>query len=487
MSIRAKVIGCFLVILGLFTAASVYSYLSSRQANERLVLVNELFLPLSRDVVQLQGNIHNLVEDMRRFYFNSDSSSQGSTFSRMVRDLYPYLIRKKFLTAERLLEKQPGESLSRAKGLSQDLPPLLNKAKALFDEMCAASDRAKFERIYTELRLQLAAVSSRVDDECQEVTLTSQREGRQNLIVSLTLSTIVVLFGLLTVLLSHRVLTPLPLLISSIRKIADGDFHQSLKVRGTEKDEIALLAREYNRMLEALRERDAKIHHQQRDLLQNERLAAVGQLSAEVVHEIRNPLNAISLNIDWLENELKVSNSEIGRTILSISREIERLNQITESYLVRARVPITESQKTEVHDLLSEILSFSREEDRSRNIEIETQWVDREIYLQGDRSRLKQAFLNVLKNAKEAMPRGGKLKVETEIAENVYRIRFSDTGHGMTAVARRASFQPFFTTKPGGTGLGLMLTRNIVEEANGTVDCNSEVGEGTTFTFQFPA
>ncbi len=132
----------------------------------------------------------------------------------------------------------------------------------------------------------------------------------------------------------------------------------------------------------------------------------VGQLSAEVVHEIRNPLNSISLNIDWLENELGKTDLEISKTLRSISREIERLHQITESYLVRARVPSQENQRTKVNELLREILEFSQEEDKTRNIIVETQLADDEILVRTDRSKLKQAFLNVIKNAREAMPRG---------------------------------------------------------------------------------
>ena len=486
MSIRAKVTGLFLAVILLFGAASVYSYISSERSNASLALVNELFLPLSREVVQLHANIHSLAEDMHRFYFAGDLSSQTSTFSRMVRDLYPYLIRKKFRVVEHLLETQGrGELKSEEDELSREI----TRASVFFDEMMATGDRAKFDARYSDLRAQLESISHRVDDLCQEVTLAAQREGRDNLISSLFLSAILLMFGLLITLLSHRALMPLPQLINSLKKIMDGDFHQSLKVKTSDQSEIALLAREYNRMLEALRERDVQIRAQQRELLQSERLAAIGQLSAEVVHEIRNPLNSISLNIDWLENELQGSHTEISRTVKSISREIERLAQITESYLVRARVPVSDGdgQRTEVHDLLSEIIDFSREEDRSRNINIETRWAEKEIFIRTDRSRLKQAFLNVLKNAREAMPRGGKLMVETEVNDNTCRIRFSDNGHGMNESMRNRTFQPFFTTKPNGTGLGLMLTRTIVEEAQGSVHCESELGQGTTFTFQFPA
>ncbi len=484
MSIRTKVIAGFLAILTLFTSVSFYGYWRSSRSNQRLALVNELFLPLSRHIVLLQGSVQTLAEEMRHHYFAPEPSSEGSNLSRTYRDVYPYLMQKRFTVAERLLAKEEGNELH---GMVAELMNILNLAKQSFDEMATAREQGKFENALTRLRGNLQSLSRRVDDECQKVTLAAQSEGRENLLSSLSLSFLVVAFGMVTLLLSNRVLSPLPLLISSIKRISQGNFTQGLKVKTSDKDEVALLAREYNRMLEALRERDQQIQRQQTELLQSERLAAVGQLSAEVVHEIRNPLNAISLNIDWLENELGGTDPEIGRTIASISREIVRLNQITESYLVRARVPVHDRQKTPINELISEIINFCKEEDRSRNIRVETDLSDSEFYLETDPGRLKQAFLNVIKNAREAMPDGGTLKVRTERVSNSYRIQFSDTGHGMNESTQKRSFQPFFTTKNGGTGLGLMLTKSIAEEANGSLECESQLGKGTTFTFQFPA
>src|SRR5688572_7314103 len=157
MSIRAKVIGSFLAILFLFGGVSYYGFLRSRHANERLALVNELFLPLSRHVVQLQSNVHGLADDLRRFYFNADLSSEGSTFSRMVRDLYPYMIHKKFTAVERLLAKQEGKT-----AMVEEFSRLVTDAKSAFDAMSASGDKAKFEANFARLRAQLQALSRRV-------------------------------------------------------------------------------------------------------------------------------------------------------------------------------------------------------------------------------------------------------------------------------------------------------------------------------------
>ena len=139
----------------------------------------------------------------------------------MVRDLDPYLIHKKFALAEHLLAKQEKGELQEQVA---ELSTMLATAKGLFEKLTTATERPQFEGIYQELRGQLAKVSRKVDNECQQITLAAQNEGKENLFSNLSLSTLVVLFGLLTVLLSHRALMPLPLLIDSIRKIADGDW-----------------------------------------------------------------------------------------------------------------------------------------------------------------------------------------------------------------------------------------------------------------------
>ena len=483
MTIRARILASFFAVLCLFTIVSLYSYYKASEANERLGLITDLFLPASRHLAQLQTHAQGLGEDIRRYYFRAELKPETSTHSRLVRDLYPYLIRKKLTALDDLFQKTEHAEVL---GLLPELQAGVNRIRALFDRVATNSVQAEFETNYKELKAQILMVSAKVEEESQRVTQGAQIEGRETLIGNLVLSFFVIGFGLLSVLASHRNLKPLPSLIESVKRIADGDFNRRLKVKTTEKDEISTLAREYNRMLGALEDRDRKIALQQQTLLQSERLAAIGQLSAEVVHEIRNPLNSISLNIDWLQEELGSKEEEIVKTLNSVAREILRLNQITESYLARSRAPVTSEMKTEVNELISEILDFSREEDRVRNIHVDALLATEGMFVKTDRGRLRQALLNVLKNAREAMPLGGKLRVATEVRNNVYRIVISDTGYGMNDSVKHRSFSPFFSTKPNGTGIGLAITKEIVEEAQGTLECTSTLGKGTTFTFQFP-
>lgn len=481
MSIRTKVIGSFFAIFVLFGAVSTYTYLRSREINRRLSMVGELFLPLSRQIVQIQVGSQNLAEEITQYYSDTELSRDRSTFSRMARELYPYAIQKKFMLAEQLVTRFSPSNLEPIPQLNKTIADLRER----FDSLTKAKDKQQFDQQFVVFKNQLQLLAKKIDEESEKVTAEAQVEGKENLLTSVGLSLFLVFLGFFSIALAYRVLNPLPQLIHSLKKLTGGDFDQNIKVKSSDKDEIGQLAREFNRMLSALKERDHKIKVQQRELLQSERLAAIGQLSAEVVHEIRNPLNSINLNIDWLETEIQDGNPEIKKTLKSVSREIERLTQITESYLVRARVKTQENNVTEVNELLREIIQFERGD--KCGIEIESELFEKEIYVKTDRSKIKQAFINILKNAKEAMPRGGKIKVRTSVQNNINQVVFSDSGFGMSEEVSAKSFLPFFTTKNNGTGLGLALTKEIVEAAKGKILVNSKLGVGTTFIFEFPA
>lgn len=479
MSIRNKIMGALLLVLSFFSVAAFYQYERMKHSNRRLVLVNDLFMPFSRQVAQIQSNLQTLADDLRRFYFTTPSEPDQTAISRMARDLYPLVIQKKLARANQLLSNQN----SQEPGVVE-LKERLSRTTQLFEEFVHLTDQKSFEAALQAIRANLLEISKLAEDECQTITLTVQKEVREILLLSFVLATVVLLLGAGALLVSYRVLNPLPELIARLKKITGGDLEQFLKVDAGSQDEISVLAREYNRMLLALKDRDKKIHQQQKELLQSERLAAVGEVSAEVVHEIRNPLNSISLNIDWLENELQKAPAEVRETLEAVSKEIRRLNEITESHLARARVGVETTKMTPVHELIQEIVGFDRDGDR--NIDVKVNLWPEEVFVRGDKSRLKQAFVNVVKNAKEAMPKGGTLHVSTEVKNNTARIEFKDSGCGMTPAVKKKSFLPFFTTKTQGTGIGLSLTKQVVEELNGAIECESELGKGTSFVFQFP-
>ncbi|HOX46614.1 MAG TPA: ATP-binding protein [Myxococcota bacterium] len=221
-------------------------------------------------------------------------------------------------------------------------------------------------------------------------------------------------------------------------------------------------------------------------LIQSERLAAIGRMSALVAHEIRNPLSSIGLNTELLEEALSAEGAEGAELVRAIGREVERLTEVTEDYLRFARLPKPSLVPEGLNELLDELLRFMQGELTAAGIRVERELAPEVGLVAADEGQLRQAFLNLLRNSAEAMPQGGTLAVHTARADGRVSVRISDTGQGIAADALARIFEPFFSTREGGTGLGLPLTQQIVQEHGGRIHCESQPGRGTTFTVELP-
>lgn len=225
-------------------------------------------------------------------------------------------------------------------------------------------------------------------------------------------------------------------------------------------------------------------------LLYMGRLATIGKISAQMVHEIRNPLSSMSLNLELLLEELesykKEDTREAKHLIASITAEIDRLSTVNEEYLAFARLPKFSPQKTQINTLLQHLQELCALESNKQQISIELS-LSSIPAIYADENQLRQAFLNLIKNAMEAMPEGGLLKISTKLNENnEIEIRFEDTGYGIEETMIQQIFDPFFTTKDKGTGLGLSVTLQIIEEHRGQIECKSSLGKGSTFLIRIP-
>lgn len=228
----------------------------------------------------------------------------------------------------------------------------------------------------------------------------------------------------------------------------------------------------------------------QKQLLQSDRLSIVGKMSAQVAHEIRNPLSAINLNTELLEDELgkfeKTETKEAWTLLRSIQSEIEILRQVTDDYLKFVRMPQAEYQTGDVRELIEELLQFHAEEAASRNIEVRHDLEDALPDVAFDEAQLRVALQNLILNAFDAMSAGGCLTVRTQVGEGGVVIDIIDTGDGIPADKQASLFTPFFTTKVNGTGLGLILAQQIIHEHKGSIRFASQEGEGTTFHIYLP-
>lgn len=226
-------------------------------------------------------------------------------------------------------------------------------------------------------------------------------------------------------------------------------------------------------------------------LLRSERLAAIGRLAAQITHEIRNPLSSIGLNIELLGDDVehlpKERQEEASQILSAVGREVARLTQITEGYLRYARLPDPEPIEGDVGDLLADLCAFNQGEAEQAGVMLELQVEDGISKVPHDPRRLRQALLNLLKNAQEAVGKGGTVRCSAKAhPSGGVRVVVEDSGPGVPDDVKERLFEPFFTTKEKGTGLGLTLTREIVAEHGGELSLERSSLGGAAFVVVLP-
>jgi len=211
-------------------------------------------------------------------------------------------------------------------------------------------------------------------------------------------------------------------------------------------------------------------------------------MSAHVAHEIRNPLTSVLLHSDLLEDEIREhgENEEAQALISTIRSEIDRLSQITEEYLSYARLPVPKKQLIDPEFETNSVVAMLMPEARRRNIEILVIPSGNIPKIFIDRGQFKQLLINLIKNAEDAMPSGGTLEIALMGIKDNFLLLVKDTGYGIPQELTRKIFDPYFTTKDNGTGLGLALVQYIASAHDGWVDVESQKGSGSTFILSLP-
>jgi signal transduction histidine kinase len=223
-------------------------------------------------------------------------------------------------------------------------------------------------------------------------------------------------------------------------------------------------------------------------LVESERLAAIGRIAAQITHEIRNPLSAIGLNIELLEDDIPALPEHRQKEALailgSVAGEIDRLTAITEGYLRVAKLPTGQNRFNDIGDLLADLCAFSLEEAAQNEVRLELRVGQNLPSVSFDEGRLRQALLNLLQNALSVAGRGGTVRLSaSEDESGGVKITISDTGPGISLENKDKIFEPFFTTRKKGTGLGLTLTREILNEHDTQIEVSDSNLGGASFSF----
>ena len=325
-------------------------------------------------------------------------------------------------------------------------------------------------------------------------------------IILFSLGAAAIVFGLIVSFVISRNLTnPLDKLMKGINEIKQGNYDYEVKVNT--KDEINTLAESFNNMSVFLKEKIDQVtslneelfgknkelekalenlKKAQEELIKSERLSAVGKMASGIIHDFKNPMTVIKGYIQYLEN-YDIPNDKKLKTYDNIKKAVESMHNMTQEILEFSRGEIKLVQAVFPASYIMEEIK------NSIKFDIEKSEINLEIVenyngnISVDFERLKRALINIIHNSIEATPKKGKLSITTDKKNGNYQIIISDNGIGMPQEIRETIFEPFVTHgKSKGTGLGMAITKKIIEEHKGKIDVESEEGKGTTFFIDLP-
>ena len=483
-SVAAKMFLTFAVALVAFGAVALLAVGRMHALGADLRLLSEGYLPLTRIAAQID------VKDWataRALEVRGMDPAVRRAFLPMARAHFPTVVMAKLSEARSVLARARGtasgadarflsEIAARVDALDARWTAYDREARAFFDALERSNAVGEDPGLSLDVKLLQAALEGQVADRVH----AAERAERRGAVLIVIYTLIAAAVGLGATLIGQRLLAPIRVLTEGVKAVAAGDLKRKVEVRS--RGELGLLAREFNTMA-------ASLDHQRSDLLRAERLAAVGRISAQITHEIRNPLNAIGLNAELLAEELGGANvsPDACAMVQAIGREVDRLNAVSEEYLRFARLPKPVFACEYVNEIVSWLAEFFRPEMTASHVRLEIRLADRLPPVRADEGQLRAALLNLLRNSREAMPQGGTISLATRLVEGgSIEVEVRDTGGGIPAEALPRIFDPFYSTKEKGTGLGLAFTQQVVQEHGGTIRCESVPGSGTVFAIRLP-
>jgi hypothetical protein len=308
-----------------------------------------------------------------------------------------------------------------------------------------------------------------------------------NFLRRLAVTFMIFMFGIvLTIFLARRYTDPIQRLVAGVQKVSAGDLSLTFPEEGT--DEIGELSASFNEMVGKLRERE----NLEKRLYEAEHLSKVGQLASGIAHEIRNPLNYISLAIDHLKSEMLPlcgdRQTELASLTDKIKEEVRRVNFMVVNFMNYGRPLKLRIGPLFYPELIAKALPLLQDKLTEQRIEVVTELAPDLPPMYADRELLRNCLFNFITNAAQAMSEGGTITLGASYDREaeMFRLTFTDQGEGIAAEDIPKIFQPYFTTKEAGIGLGLAITERIIREHGGEILVDSCLGKGTVFTVILP-
>ena len=496
-SVSNRVIVGLSIILLIFTGLTIYSLILYMRSIGEMDIINRTYVPLALGTSEIQSTqvIFNTLMDrlqdepnhpLTRDWLNAARRYRPARLTRLI-DLIDQSVAD--------VQHMPYEELVFLRELRKRLRDVrrryrMNENK--FVRVFSALDMGKTENTISSienlkrserlLNKVLQGIGDDVKTHITEVSNESTENGRMATVVLSVLGSVALAIGIIIVISTQRLLSPLKQLQQVVSRVAAGDL--SARANIYRNDELGMLATRFNNMANALVERD-------KQLIRSERLATAGRIAAQVTHEIRNPLSSLDLNADLLRDEVASDGSkeESLQLLSAMQDEIERLTRITEAYLRFARLPSPIMSNHRVHRVIQSTVEFMTSQLNEMNIDVTMALNATPDTAFFDKEQMVQVLMNLIRNAMQAMPEGGTIIISTDRRDNALTLRVQDTGTGISADSAANIFDPFFTTKSEGTGLGLAMVRQICLAHGGNIQyieqnvaLNSDSGDDTATT-----
>ena len=505
-SLRFRVLGTTAVAIGLLGAALFFLAWQQQEASKSLAMITKGYLPMAKIVGRLDQDRERIDQELREILQEPSANLKR----RGVAYLYTKEI-KQNIAVGRIHAKYAGQLtsnpqdiytfytiLKRLDRIDESFTAYAQESKALIllaeREMTgrAARQLKQQELRSAEMSEQLSALNHDLDSRVATLTIKTERmQERATMVavISLLLAlAIAIVLGFVLV----TALRPIKQLQTELMRLSDGDYGGRIEVDG--QDEIATLARQFNTMNAALEKRDKTLlEANQREqqsaalLARSERLALIGQMLAQITHEVRNPLNSLSLNAELLADEitdLGADKSHVSWELLGlVSKEIERLNNITTRYLQLARRNTSTPTQCSLQEVIraNEKLLAPRCQQTGTTI---TLALDNTPAIPADADQLSQALLNVLQNALNANATA--VTIGLRSTSDQAKITITDNGKGMNKEELANATEPFYTNSDEGTGLGLAITKEIIEDHGGQLTLTANPSGGMIVSFLLP-
>lgn len=483
MSIRGRLLLAVSLLSFAFALAAAWSIHALRASTRDAELLRGTHVPLLLQIgeVLAEQNVFNAQLNHITMPGQARDVEQWIQTSRRVRPVVYAQLSTNIQRVPEPLSTQLHEDMKQIQEAFREEPPLFDGLFAsLRDGDDAGRDRFHAEIIRREAETagRLRSLKVRVETEMERLNRVAESRGERSLKVLVALSAAAVVSAALMLWYVRYLLAPLMRVTARARTVASGDLtpHDVPPSSG----EVGDLAQTFEMMVLSLKKAQA-------DVIHAERLMTIGKMAAQVTHEIRNPLSAMGLNLELLEEELAETSVHARDLVRAVRGEADRLSNLAEQYLGLARRPTAPSRTEPIGELLSSVRAFVEREMTAAGIQLHVSCAALPSPVLVDEGMMRRAILNLLRNAREAMPNGGNLYLELRPVEGGAEVLVIDSGAGISDLIRAQIFEPFFSTKSQGTGLGLAMTQEIVHAHGGALSCEpSPRGTGACFRMTLP-